>query len=178
MNGERVSIFYYKLEGTEWSVIKIVPDTLINEPQKFLGILIFVALSICLLFGIIFSIIQNNGIIRPIKRLKREMDKVKRGNLEFDFPLNKKDEIGQLMFHFNEMGSELRNLIDKVYVSQLKEKEAQLQMLSMQINPHFLYNTLESIRWVAIKHQVNSVADQLEVLSNMFRYSLTKEHQY
>lgn len=177
INGEKVSVFYYKLPNPGWHVIKVVPDSQINEPQKFLRILIVVALSICLLFGIIFSVIQNNRIIRPIKLLKREMDKVKRGNLEIKLDVQQKDEIGQLVFHFRAMGLELKDLIDKVYHSQLKEKEARLQMLSMQINPHFLYNTLESIRWVAIRHQVDSVADQLEVLSNMFRYSLTQEHQ-
>ncbi|MBP1964955.1 two-component system sensor histidine kinase YesM [Paenibacillus aceris] len=174
---KKMSVFFYTMNNG-WHVLKIIADSQINEPQKFLKILIMVAILICLLFGVVFSVIQNNGIIRPIKLLKREMDKVKRGNLEIQIQNQKKDEIGQLGFQFKEMALDLKDLIEKVYTSELKEKEAKLQLLSMQINPHFLYNTLDSIRWVAIKSQVDTVADQLEVLSNMFRYSLKQEHYF
>ena len=68
----------------------------------------------------------------------------------------------------------IKELIDKVYVSQIKEKESAYKALEAQINPHFLYNVLDSIHWAAIKQKDWEVSDRIEALSEFFRHVLNQ----
>ena len=126
------------------------------------------------MFGIFFSLIQNNSILKPIKLLSKEMEKVKKGSLYVTLKIKNKDEIGNLSSSFSEMVEKIRELIDSVYKSKIKVKEAEVIALQSQINPHFLYNTLDSIRWMAVKNKDYAVGEQIEALSDIFRHVLNK----
>jgi two-component system sensor histidine kinase YesM len=92
---------------------------------------------------------------------------------------DKNDEFGYLITHYNNMLSKIRELIDKLYVSEMNKhkaeidaKNAELEVLQSQINPHFLYNTLDSINLYAIQHDVPVICEMIEALANFFRYTL------
>ncbi|WP_338130565.1 sensor histidine kinase [Cohnella ginsengisoli] len=131
-------------------------------------------MTVCLVFGILFALLQNRSVIRPLKQLHREMSKVKNGSFHIGLDIRTGDEIGRVAFIFTGMVQQIQDLIERVYKGQLREKEAELKAMQAQINPHFLYNTLDSIRWMAVKNKDYEVGEQIEALSDLFRHSLNQ----
>ena len=118
--------------------------------------------------------IQKRFVIGPIRELVVKIDRVKEGDFTEEDTVYPGDEIGALNQEFDEMSRRLKRLIEEVYTTKIKEQEAELNALIAQINPHFLYNTLDSIHWMAIKNRDYSVGEQLEALAAIFRHVLNQ----
>ncbi len=129
---------------------------------------IFVLGSIAAL--LIISLLTSRRLTKPILTLKQHMAHVAGGEFEKEIEVQSSDEIGELTQHFNEMTVELKNYTNRVYVSEIKRKEAELNALKSQIYPHFLYNTLEVIRMTALSRKDDMVAQMIEALSDQIRY--------
>ncbi|MGI6623755.1 MAG: sensor histidine kinase [Clostridiaceae bacterium] len=82
------------------------------------------------------------------------------------------DEVGELCFHYNEMISNINKLLNQVYSLEIEEKIAELKALQAQINPHFLYNTLDTIYWKAVSGDNKGVQEMIHALSKLFRLAL------
>ena len=106
--------------------------------------------------------------------LIQEIEKMKDGNFDLILPYESRDEIGQLSQDFIDMSERLKHLINEVYLGKIKQQEAEMAALVMQINPHFLYNTLDSIHWLAITEGAYDTSEQIEALSAIFRHVLSK----
>ena len=107
------------------------------------------------------------------------MKDVETGNLDGRVVVESKDEIGQLSVSFNHLVGKLSLLLEEVYFSKLREtemalkqKEIELKMLQSQINPHFLYNSLETIRGMALEENQESIATMSSTLGKLLRYNL------
>jgi two-component system sensor histidine kinase YesM len=87
------------------------------------------------------------------------------------------DEIGALVKSYNKMIFKIKELIEDVYMSGMKRKQAKFLALQFQINPHMLYNTLESIRMKAVVRGQDEIAEMIKVLSRMFRHSLQEREE-
>jgi two-component system sensor histidine kinase YesM len=133
-----------------------------------IGAFIFVMLSISLL-----SILAQHYITRPIKLLGKAMKTVRKGNFHVSLPQNPnyRDDISELTGNFNFMTDKIRELIESKYEMQLLNKEAQILALQMQINPHFLYNTLQTIGGKAVLIGDYEIHEMCRALGDMFRYS-------
>jgi two-component system sensor histidine kinase YesM len=171
------AIFYCNLNETGWRIVQIIPQSELNKQLYVINTFIYICIAICILFGIFFSFIQHNNIVKPLRLLANEMGKVKNGIFDVHIKVFSKDEIGIVSSIFLNMIYQIKSLIEKVYISQIKEKDAELKALQAQINPHFLYNTLDSIRWLAIKNKDFAVSEQLEILSDLFRHTLNNGHE-
>jgi two-component system sensor histidine kinase YesM len=112
----------------------------------------------------------SEKITSPIYAMMREMEKIEIGKFKVDIPVTSTDEIGVLSNRFNRMSRELQQYINRSYVAEIKEKEAELIALKSQIHPHFLYNTLEVIRMTALDESDEKTAKMIEVLSDQMRY--------
>jgi len=97
---------------------------------------------------------------------------VKIGEFNVHLPIRSDDEIGNVQRNFLRMVEQLKELINEVYIGHIKKKEAELSALQTQINPHFLYNTLENIRWMSVNEGATKTGEQIEALSRMFRHVL------
>lgn len=111
-----------------------------------------------------------------INMLVHKFKQTEMGNLDTQEPIPGKDEIAVLDGQFNEMLSKLNRLIQKNYVQELEKKETELKNLELQINPHFLYNTLETISSISAVQHVFVVCDICQRLGEIFRYSLGKNY--
>ncbi|NMO97679.1 sensor histidine kinase [Paenibacillus lemnae] len=165
-------LFHYEVQTTDWKVVQIIPEKQLIGPVGIINLFIFAGIIICLIFGLIFSFIQHKSIVSPLKRLYIEMNKVRKGDFNVKLPITKQDEIGRVSFIFVDMIKQIQELIERVYKGQIREQESQLKALQAQINPHFLYNTLDSIRWTAVKNKDFAVSEQIEVLADLFRHVL------
>ncbi len=110
-------------------------------------------------------------IRRPVERLEEGMQQIQNGHLDTRIDLgNREDEIGVLASGLNEMAGELENYIKRVYIAEIRQRDAELDALKSQIKPHYLYNTLEVIRMTALEHEDGETARMVESLSKQLRY--------
>jgi two-component system sensor histidine kinase YesM len=173
-NRSGMLVIYQAIEGTEWKLVQTIPGRAILASSKSLFLFMLLAILLLIIFSIIFSRIENHTIIQPVYNLSRELAKVRDGNFDVHISAASRDEIGYLAEACEEMLKRIKELIDKVYVSQIKEKESAYKALEAQINPHFLYNVLDSIHWAAIKQKDWEVSDRIEALSEFFRHVLNQ----
>lgn len=169
-------ISFYYIKEADWYVVKI--DKLVNDQIATLitNIMLLCAL-IGIFFGLCFFYIQRKLIINPLVQLSKEVRRFRVDNYEIETFSNSKDEIGDLNKSFQDMIYYIQDLIERIYKSQLREKDAQLKYLQSQINPHFLYNTLDSMRWMALAEGQTEIAKQMEALSNLFKHALNQGKQ-
>lgn len=117
---------------------------------------------------------MSRFITEPISKLSSAIKKVSRGDFTQQIEVNSSDEIGQVALVFNKMVKDINNLINENYVIHLKEKENEIASLQAQINPHFLYNTLNSLYWQAINADNEELAENILALSRLFQLVLSQ----
>lgn len=171
---ERMTVLYTKSDRNGWFLVNEVPTKAILRSNTMYVYLMVLAIVLCVAFGFIFAKVQERFIIRPLDRLLGEMKKLKKGQFDIELVNDSRDEIGTISSEFVQVSKRLEALIQEVYISKIYSQEAELQLLTSQINPHFLYNTLDSIHWLAVKEKDYDVADQLEALSDIFRHVLSR----
>src|SRR5690606_3881181 len=120
------------------------------------------------------SLIVYKGIASPLSTLLHGMQQLRHGQYETRLTSKRKDQFGVLTDAFNQMIAEQQRLIRDVYDQQLRLSHTELKFLQSQINPHFLYNTLDSIYWTAKNYEADEISEMVLNLSKFFRLSLSK----
>ncbi|MGZ0085967.1 sensor histidine kinase [Caldibacillus thermoamylovorans] len=158
-----------------WYIAKRIPYSVLYESARQAAVTnIFIGM-ITLAIVLLATMAISFKITAPIKRLSANMKKVGEGKWEVDFDSLGNDEIGMLGNHFKSMVAKINELIEKEYKLEIENKSSQLRVLRSQINPHFLYNALQSIGTLALKSNVGSVYSLLTSLSHIMRYSMNME---
>ncbi|KHL95258.1 membrane protein [Paenibacillus sp. IHB B 3415] len=135
---------------------------------------VVVILMSCLVITL-FSFGLSYTITKPIKALRRSMKQAEVGQYLAIDKEQANDEIGSLVHSYNKMITTIRTLIEDVYIGEIKQRQAKFMALQNQINPHMLYNTLESIRMKALMKDDDETAEMIKILARMFRLVLAKE---
>lgn len=178
MNRKQMIVTYNKLALGNLTVVGLVPFSVFMKHILPLRNLILVISIISLCLVIILSMILSFYITRPIKKLNRLMTEVEFGNFDVTIEdIKDDDEIGHLSRSFNSMVSTIRQLIMSRYEMELRNKDAELKALLMQINPHFLYNTLEVVSGIADCEGVKSISEITQSLSKMLRYNIDLKNE-
>lgn len=126
-----------------------------------------IAIAVTIIWGyILYHIFQ-----KKMNVLLKSMQELQQGNFKARFPVGSQDEIGKISIAFNEMCEKLNAYVDRVYKAEIQRKNAEMNALQTQINPHFLYNTLESIKSKAIINGDEDVAAMITILGNLFRWT-------
>lgn len=162
-NGETGIQVYYMSPRSNWNSQIMQNLTL--------PILLLIVLLVC---SWPISRIAAYSMARPMENLNRAMDRFKNGDFDQQIPVETNDELGQLADAFNQMARDTKNLIDRNYVMALREKQSELDALEAQINPHFLYNVLDSLYWRATDDDNEKIAEDILTLSKLFRILLSK----
>ncbi|MBS6501197.1 MAG: histidine kinase [Clostridium sp.] len=183
INGKPYLIYFKQLPNSPYYLIYIIDKLSIFSSSKTIFKLNFNVLLICTFLALILAYIVTLSIIIPLNKLKKNMDKAARKNLNVFYEDNSNDEISNLGNDFNNMIGDIESLIDNLYKAEINEKtlnfrkkNAELNALQMQINPHFLYNTLDLIRWESM-YEVNGeskVSKMIEDFSKLLRLSVKK----
>lgn len=154
-------------------MIGVARDVEVLEQMNTQRMLIIVFAVFLLACAIVLTLVIAYRISNPIIRLANTMKQVEAGDFSVRLePPEGKGEIHTLYSNFNSMLDMRESLIEEIYGAKLREKEAELLSLQAQINPHFLYNTLDSISWMAMKYDAEDIEEVVTDLALMLRYSL------
>lgn len=172
LDGKKYNCYFTTSKTSHIKVIELIPknyflDTALKNSSVFIGITLIV-----ILLAISVLTIFSNKISRPISSLSETMNQVELGNRDVRVSFIGDDEIGKLGKSFNDMIDEINRLIDEDYKKQLLIHQAEFKALKSQVNPHFLYNALNSINWMAKLGDMNGVCNMTSALSRFFRYSV------
>lgn len=164
-----------KTHNGEIIVEAVIPRShLMAKASRITVVSLFtIGVSVCMIIGL--SVILSRTIIRPVTELQRKIERMGDGDYAKVEAEVTSDEIGMLIQHYNHMVEKIQALINEVYVAEIKQKDAKLMALRTQINPHMLYNTLESIRMKALVKGDTEAAEMIKILAKMFRTCLGKD---
>ncbi|MFE4710589.1 sensor histidine kinase [Paenibacillus sp. NPDC056722] len=150
----------------------LYPSTELADNRRNTLRITIVVLILVMLVIAGFSLLAQQFITRPIQYLGKAMRAVRRGKFNTTLKPNRwHDDLSELTANFNFMTEKIQELIEKEYKMQLRNKEAQFLALQMQINPHFLYNTLQTIGGKAVLIGDYEIHEMCRALGDMFRYS-------
>lgn len=163
-----------QLEKNASIVCKIVPSY--GFQMQFLDI---AYMPLMLLLGMLIGLLPllliiSNIVTKPLHKLSEAIERFSEGDFEQQVEVTTHDEVGEAAECFNRMVYDIKELIDKNYVITLQEKESELAALQAQINPHFLYNTLDSLYWQVLDAGNEEVAESILALSQLFRLVLNQ----
>jgi two-component system sensor histidine kinase YesM len=161
-----------KLKDTNWLSVAIVDEGELVKELYAVRASITNMMILLLLLGVIAFAGFYRSHIRRITELTKQTKQVEEGNFSASVAVKSKDEIGVLGMRFNKMVKTIQKLIDIEYKLKIKQKESELKALQSQINPHFLYNTLDMIRWTARLENAMETGNLIERLSKVFRMNL------
>lgn len=171
VSGKQRLNIYSSSAKTNWKVIISIPVDELTRDVKLTRNATLLATLIIIVVALIISIVLSFALTKPLKQMIQLMKRVQNGDLDVNFLVKRRDEIGLLGHQFNRMLARIRELIQDIYRIEEQKKEAELHALQSQINPHFIYNTLESIRMTAEINDDVEAADMISILGKLLRYS-------
>lgn len=161
-----------------WRIVGVVPKSEFSAGARSVYQGIAAGIFVCLLLVVLVSFGVASTVTRPISKLSQLMEKAEEGDFSVRFETKYRDEIGVLASSFNHMLEHIGELIHELYEEKQIRLEAQLKSLQEQIKPHFLYNTLDTISWMARAQNAMDVVHLVDALTNMFRVGLSSGKDY
>ncbi len=169
------SVYIGKEISNGWRLVLAIPkDYFLSDIRSLRTFTIILSLII---FGIAvcISIFTGKSFSHPIKELSDSMERFGQGDFDVSCHVDTQDELAVLGNTFNQMVHDIQTLINNMYEQEILKQDIEMKSLQMQINPHFLYNTLDTINWIARMHGLNEIGDMTAALGNLMRYSLSKK---
>lgn len=178
---KRLSENRRKIEGTEWTIVNII-DTAVyrKDIYHFIKIVFVLMIAITgLFFWILFFI--SKRYIGTVQKIAQNIQDYKGTETEqVNMDVDEKDELYIIVRQFNTMTSRINTLVEtlkqrneEIKAAAISQKHAEIKALEAQINPHFLFNTLDSINWRAIEHDEEEISNMLGALGSLLRYSVS-----
>ncbi|MGZ9817140.1 cache domain-containing sensor histidine kinase [Peribacillus simplex] len=175
IDGKRNLISISESNELPWVLVHSMPIKNMTEKTDVIrNVTIFIFILFTLITTLI-SIFFAWTVTRPLNELGDIMKRVEKGDLLVDIPIHSKDEVGMLANSFRSMLAEIRELIQKNYHIELRKKTAELYALQSQINPHFMYNTLETIGMAVEEGESEEVVKMVTLLGRMMRFSISNK---
>lgn len=163
----KVLVSYVQLNNPHWKIVYHIPlkDLYkeIDNLKNWVVLFMFYA-------GIILSLLSvftSRDIVKPINKLVTEMKKMEKDGSHRELVVDRRDEIGYLSDTFNKMSFKIDYLVNQIYKEELALKEAEIKALQAQIDPHFLFNTLENINWMAQLNGVTEISETVTALASL-----------
>lgn len=178
---EKGTYFIAKTKSSymDWMYINATPFNEMFKQITFVKRLVVIIFALILFIGLLLGYRLARSIVRPISKLTQKMKQIEKGDLDYleeqslgVVSQTAQDEVSQLHRTFKMMIRRIRELIEENYSKQLMIRETELKALQAQINPHFLYNTLESINWLAKMNKQSKISEMVEALGYLFRSSI------
>lgn len=159
------------LSQQKWTTYLYMPLDELTADGKILGRNLVTLAIVMILFAAVISIFLSHVITTPIKKFLRNIALVEKGQFEQVQHIRSRDEIGHLSIRFNKMAHELKRMVERMQQEEIEKAKAEMRALHDQIKPHFLYNTLGSVKWIASMQQADKIVEMTDALISMLRYA-------
>ena len=170
-------VFYRQIQNTdEYAVLTVNDAEAMGYYFSNRTIMAVILLFSCVVL-ITLYIMFSNRMSAPIRKVREAMKEVEGGQMDVHLDINTHDEMEIIADGFNKMVEKLQDYINQVYVAQICQKDAELNALKMQIQPHYLYNTLDVIRMTALDQEDEKTAELLECLAHQLRYVMGEHNE-
>lgn len=177
VDDENYVVTYRKLEGFDWYIASITPYDFINSDIKSLRREMIIIGFVFMLIVLSLSYFLYSSIKVPLYNLMNKMKKVSEGNLQVEANDFYNDEIGVISDNFDSMLRRINMLIEKIKSQEIEKRDLEIRMLQAQINPHFLFNTLNSLKWTALMNQDYTVSEGLSSLAELLRNTIIDKNE-
>ena len=157
---------------TGWKTYSLIAEENIFRESGVLQKEILLSVAVSTLWMSVVIALLAYAVTQPINRLSEAMRSAQEQNFDIKLPNRRKDEIGRLTESFNDMIGRINTLVNEVYQGKLAQKNAEIKALQAQINPHFLYNTLDSINWMLLDRGEKEISDIVISLGSLMRYCI------
>lgn len=172
-------LVFKSIKNTDWYTVAFISSSYINSEINMISKNIAMMAGLAGIICLILSIIIGTSIIRPMDRLVQSIRKVEQGN--FDAVSNNEvfypDELGYVEEQFNTMQIEIKNLLLTIECQEERKRQAEIQALQAQINPHFLFNTLNTLKWLAMINQSKTMEEGLGALAHLLRHTIVDRNE-
>ncbi|MFC5405290.1 cache domain-containing sensor histidine kinase [Cohnella soli] len=174
----KMTVLYRKLPESDWTLIGAIPFAEYKSQNRYVLALTAAAVGVALLAIVVLVVFFIQRLTRPLRMLTSFLKDTDPEEPMRTYPVESMDEVGQLVRSYNKLSERIEALTDQVKKTEATKTEADMQALQAQINPHFLYNTLSSIHWMALMNEDRQTADMVGNLSDFLRFSLNKGAQF
>ena len=171
-------ITYYTIGSPQWKLVYCHDTASILHPFESRHFQYLVLMAVCLVVSVILTTLVVRHYISPIKTLREQMDEVQKGNLDSHLPITANNEIGQLTAHFNLMQDSINLLMQRLVEESEAKRSAEIKALQSQINPHFLYNTLASLRFMIFSGDKERADNIVVSLIHLMKNALSNSQRF
>jgi two-component system sensor histidine kinase YesM len=175
INGKSYQIIYRTSDYTGWKTIGIISTQEIAKSAGSLLIAVVVTLIVGILLGLLLSALLSYVLVRPIKNTVKALNIFADGDFSVRLEENREDEYGEVNRVFNSTIKRVEGLLEEITHSRVLNKEMEFKALQAQINPHFLYNALDTVNWMAHKRGEEEICDMIRAVSNLLRISISNK---
>lgn len=167
-----------RISGTDWYLVEWLDSAIAFEPLTQVGSVIMAIIALCgvLLFGALS--LTARRLQQRVNRINDKMEQVIQGDLSVRIPVEHSDEFGRIESEFNSMVAEIDRLIREVRQGEQQKRLAELDFLQAQINPHFIHNTLTSIRFMLEMGKVREAGEMIFYFSKLLRRTISRSNEF
>lgn len=166
--------FYTDRVNKEWRLVMIYDSFEVEKEKRYMQYYVLILTGVFIFIGLLFSIFLASGFASQVDKLMSKIKEIQKGNLRIKPDIKKVDEFHQLDNTLCNMAHSIENLNADVIKAVKQKEESEIKFLQMQMNPHFLYNQLSSIRWLAYRSNQPQIMHIVDNLSNFYKITLSK----
>lgn len=174
LDRNKYRVFYGRVASTDLCTYILAPYQALLWSNSTIAVYAILGILLCVILSLPMLVFCSTWITKPVRKLTASMESFMNGNDSIRVSITGNDEIGRLGQIFNAMVLNQHELLEKNYKAKIREQAAELDMQQAQINPHFLYNMLHSIQWMALQKREMEIANIAYALGRFFRVSLSR----
>lgn len=175
---EKSTILYYRMPQVNWTLVGVIPFKEYRSQNRYVLALTSLAVGIAMVMIIALVLFLIQRVTRPLSLLTKYLKNVSPEEPLPKLPTRTTDEVGQLIVNYNKLSHKIQMLTHQVKQNESLKKKADFIALQAQINPHFLYNTLSSVHWLALMSKDAKIAKMVGALNQFLRFSLNKGKEF
>lgn len=169
LDGSKSTLLTYPSSLKGWYLSQSISDKDLHGQKKTYYLVLAMIFFLSFSFGVLLVLSLHRIINRPIARLQRKMQEISKGDFSYEAAIEWSNEFGEIGRGINSLSTNVVQLMENRIAAEKQKKELEYQVLQNQVNPHFLYNTLNSIKWMATIQNATGIAEMTTALSRLLK---------